>query len=164
MSNYQRVGQGNIKFVKYAESKPGQVLAEGTYLTTKEGTYGPQHHFRTDLGDTVVLNSSGILNKRLADHVSRGDQVRITYNGKTTLAAGKFKGKEAHDFIVEVDSTRSSRLPAEEEDEYTAPAPAASLASVEDEEDAAPTPHAVPTSSATKPSAQDILAKYRKKA
>jgi hypothetical protein len=168
MSNYKKVGQGSISYVKYAESKPGQVLVEGTYITTRDGTYGPQHHFRTDKGDTIVLNSSGKLNKMLTDFVAKGDQVRVTYSGMTAIAAGKFKGKTAHDFVVEVDSSRHSEVSEEAEEESYEPTTSMSSISLDDEEDevetSAPTQSLRAVEETKKVSAQDILAKYRKKA
>ncbi len=80
--------------------------AEGTYLGSRQGTYGIQHQIRDDAGDVTVLNSSGHLNFLLENHVSKGDFIQVTYKGTEELKKGKFKGKEMHQFEVAVDDER----------------------------------------------------------
>jgi hypothetical protein len=90
--------------VKYSECKPNQVLVEGgVYAGSEEGTYGIQHNFTMPDGTTTVLNSAGQLNHLVDKYCNAGDLVRITYVNKVTLTKGAMKGKEAHNFELEVD-------------------------------------------------------------
>src|SRR6185436_18328781 len=99
---FQKVGNGKFKFLKYAECKEGEILAEGTYLGTRQGQYGIQHQVRDEKGDITVLNSAGHLNHLLENHASNGDYIQVTYVGVETLEKGKYKGKEVHKFDVGV--------------------------------------------------------------
>lgn len=166
---FKKVGEGNYKYVKYTEAEPGQVLAEGVYAGSKQGTYGIQHHFRK--GDEItVLNSSGHLNYMLENYVTKGDTVRVKYKGTEQVTKGKFKGKDMHQFEVLVDDSVPNTIPEslrtgtlasvpdtddddddldDESDEDTDDTDA-------DEAEEAPAPK--------KKTAQDVIAKYRKKA
>lgn len=183
---FQKVGNGKLSFVKYKDCEEGQVLAEGTYLGTKDGTYGIQHQIKDENGDVTVLNSSGHLNFLLENHVTKGDYIRVIYSGKEVLSKGKFKGKESHQFEVLVDSERSTDganvstvdIPkASETDENDLDGeddetPSNNLKKLpvdsEDEEPEEEAPKAAPkvaaAVAATKKSSQDVLEKYRKKA
>jgi hypothetical protein len=190
---FQKVGSGKFKFIKYKDAEEGQILAEGTYLGTRQGQYGIQHQVKEDSGDITVLNSAGHLNFLLENHVSRGDYIQVTYAGVETLEKGKFKGKEVHKFEVGVDperstdggsvapvSTSASAADDDETDEDDAPAPkrapkaAAAVETDEDDEDlgedddeeeeaAAPTP-APAVAAKKRMSSEELLAKYRKPA
>lgn len=100
---FKRVS-GARKYFKYAECAPGQKLIEnGVYLGPEDGKFGIQHLFRGTDGVTTVLNSAGHLNWLLKAHVTAGQRVNVTYVGKDTLPGGKFEGKEAHGFELDVD-------------------------------------------------------------
>ena len=110
---FKKVGLGSFKYVKYSECEAGQVLAEGTYLGSREDQFGkPAHMIKAGDGSIQILNSSGHLNYQLANLVQVGDYIRVTYAG-TTLLEGekykKYKNKESHQFEVEVDSDRHTQ-------------------------------------------------------
>ena len=94
----------NRKYYKYAECTPGQKLVDaGIYTGPSEGKFGVQHSFAQADGTTVVLNSSGHLNWLLENHVVPGKLVNVFYADKVLLTRGTYKGKEAHNFELEVD-------------------------------------------------------------
>lgn len=183
---FKKVGNGNFKYVKYAEAEVGQVLAEGTYLGSRQGTYGIQHQVRDDQGDVTVLNSSGHLNFLLENHVTKGDYIQVSYKGTELLKKGKFKGKEMHQFEVGVDTDREndkSAAPVEganapapantdddddlgedDEDEAEAPAPKKGKTAVEDDEEPAKevVAKAAVAKAQTTMSSSELLNKYRK--
>lgn len=168
---------GNFKYVKYTECEPGQVLAQGNYLGTREGKFGIQHLFREESGMVVVLNKAGQLDKNLEENVQLGDFVQVTFKGKSKITKGDWKGAQANNFIVQVDDERGvdpSNLempeaapraeasdeaeeegPSAEEQEATRKATAAKVA-------AAKTTVA-PAAAATKAkSVKDLVSNYRK--
>ena len=92
------------KYYKYAECAPGQKLVEeGAYTGPTEGKFGVQHNFTQKNGENVTLNSSGHLNWLLENHVKVGAVVNVYYADKIVLQKGTYKGKEAHNFELEVD-------------------------------------------------------------
>lgn len=88
---------GAREYVKYAECKTGDVIAEGWYQGPKDGKFGIVHHYKKKDGKLVCLNSSGHLNW-IMGQVPVGSYVQVIYEGKDVLGSGKFKGKEAHRF------------------------------------------------------------------
>lgn len=124
---FKKVGNGNFKYLKYAECEEGQVLATGTYLGSRQGTYGIQHQIREDGGDVTVLNSSGHLNFLLENHVSKGDYIQVIYRGTETMKKGKFKGKDMHQFEVAVDDERGR-------DDSAAPIASATVSADDDDD------------------------------
>lgn len=105
---FKKVSGGSFKYVKYAECEEGQVLAEGTYLGHRQGTYGIQHQIKEDSGDITVLNSSGHLNWLLENLATPGDCVRVTYDGMVKVPKGPMKGKASHQFVLELDEERKT--------------------------------------------------------
>jgi hypothetical protein len=95
-------------YVKYKECAPGQVLAEGHYVSVKENEYGQTYIIRKPNGEKVGLPSSGKLKYAFNNDLILGDYVRITYNGMERIASTKFKGKlvDTHQFDIEVDEER----------------------------------------------------------
>lgn len=94
-------------YTKYKECNQGDVIVEGVYQRVIEGNYGIQHEFRHPAEEKVrVLNSSGHLNFLLHEYANFGDYCRVTYEGTTTLEKGKMKGKEAHQFSLEIDDEK----------------------------------------------------------
>lgn len=93
------------KYYKYSKMEKGQIICEGLYYKTSGDNYGKQnHHFRNDTdGHIHVLNSSGHLNYQLKQEVDFGDYIRVSYDGTVKLEAGKFKGSDCHQFILERD-------------------------------------------------------------
>lgn len=89
------------QYHKFAEKKQGDVIVEGFFIGTTDGTYGRQHNFKTQEGVHHVLNSSGHLNYCI-EQISVGDYCRVTYNGETTLTKGPMSGKKSHQFLIDV--------------------------------------------------------------
>lgn len=102
---FQEVVTGR-KFCKYSECKEGQVVAEGKFVGTSENQYGESYEIETQDG-VICLPSAGQLRSIFGKRVGEGSYVRVTYGGKQEIASGKFAGKEAHSFKVEVDNDRS---------------------------------------------------------
>lgn len=99
---YKTVSGGERKYFKYSECNKGDVLVDGgTYLGTEQGKFGIVHLFDV-AGETYVLNSAGQLNYHL-DKIATGTKCRIVYDGKTKLTKGTMAGKDANQFIVQVD-------------------------------------------------------------
>jgi len=109
---FQRVSIQRTYF-KYPECKKGDILVNaGIFIKTEDGKFGPQHIFREKVsGKEVCLNSSGHLNYQLEEHVTPGDLCNVIYDGKVLLTKGTFAGKEAHNFIVEVDPAAKTVVP-----------------------------------------------------
>lgn len=61
-----------------------------------------QHIFVTEEGE-ICLNSSGHLNHLLDKYAFEGAKCNVTYAGKVLLTKGNMKGKEAHNFELEID-------------------------------------------------------------
>jgi hypothetical protein len=96
---------GKMKYYKYSECTPGQVLVEnGVYLGSEEGKFGIQHLFREEDGSKVCLNSAGHLNYLIDESAVPGMKCRVTYAEKVLLDSGSFKGKEAHNFDLDIDT------------------------------------------------------------
>lgn len=92
------------KYFKFAECKPGDKLVDaGIYVGPEEGRFGIQHIYKQTNGEIVCLNSSGHLNWLMENHVKPGQLVNVYYADKVMLTKGAFKGKEAHNFEVEID-------------------------------------------------------------
>jgi hypothetical protein len=94
------------KFVKYAESQPGEVLAEGVYKGTipNKRFGGIMHIIEASIDgqqSEIVLNSSGHLNFLLGQ-VPAGTTIRVVYNGTKIGVSKKFAKKECHQFNVMV--------------------------------------------------------------
>lgn len=49
----------------------------------------------------ITLNTSGKLDKAMAK-AEEGDDIQITYKGSKKMEGGKFQGKNAHDFEIEL--------------------------------------------------------------
>jgi hypothetical protein len=95
-----------LKYLKFKECNPGDVIAEGVYERQGESNYGINHHFRTDENYIQVLNSSAYLNSLLNEYAVFGDYCRVTYEGMKVLETGRMKGREAHQFSLEIDDDK----------------------------------------------------------
>lgn len=80
------------------------------YQGPEEGKFGIQHVFRQDNGEIVVLNSAGHLNWLLENHAPTGSLCNVSYAEKILLTKGAFKGKDAHNFELEVDDEDGGRV------------------------------------------------------
>lgn len=167
---FKEVG-GETRYVKYTESEPGQVLAEGTYLGTRLSKFEkPQYQFREETGNLVVLNSSGHLDKKINLLVKVGDMVRVILKDKAKIKEGPYRGKDSYIFSVLIDSEkRTAELEAEASEFFeTVDDTTYHQYAEETEEEVVEPPKArvaavTEISSAKKPSAEEILAKYRPK-
>jgi len=79
-------------------------------LTEKPDKYG-KHGFIVgkENGDQVSLNSTGLLAKKMV-HVSEGDEIQVTYKGKSKITKGKWAGSMAHNIklaVAGVEATES---------------------------------------------------------
>ena len=92
----------NKRYVKLANHKKGDILVEGRYLGITPNKFGGENfEFQPETGSIISINGSGKLSYMMKS-VSEGDIVRLIYLGKSLLTDGPFKGKEAHDFEMEV--------------------------------------------------------------
>jgi hypothetical protein len=96
----QKVGTGNVKFFKYSELNPNEVLFErARYLESFQGKFGVVHKFVDPITNQELnLNSSGQLNYLIKTHLTEGQYCKVVYLGKVVLDKGAMKGKEAHNF------------------------------------------------------------------
>lgn len=113
---------GAVKYYRYAECQPGQLLVEGTFLGEREGKYGKEYEFRDVSGELVVLNKAGHLDwlmKKHAKPLADGVPCQIYYADRNTLTSGKFAGKEAHRFDLYLDEEggKPTKVNAKEDDE-----------------------------------------------
>ncbi len=100
---YEEIG-GKKEYPKFKECKIDEVIAEGTFFAEIAGKYGPQFEFHTEDGRVIVLNGSGQLKHKM-QWIRPGDKVRITYLGEELLTTGPMKGKMAHQFRVQKDTS-----------------------------------------------------------
>jgi hypothetical protein len=114
------------KYIKYSECSAGDELVEGWYLNATEGKYGTQYNFITEQGTHVVLNKAGQLDYLIKTHVSPEDYVKIIFEGTVVLEKGPMKGKEANNFKLLRDPSRSGKRNAPIYEEIAAPAPSTS--------------------------------------
>jgi hypothetical protein len=103
---FQKI-ETNRRYVKYTQCKKGDVLVKnGTYVKSEENKmYGGLNHLFREEEDGVitVLNKSGKLDWLIQTHLQPGSKCRITYQGKSVVSKGKFAGRDANDFSLEVD-------------------------------------------------------------
>lgn len=98
---------GSLKFIRpkqLADDGITGVVAEGIYEGPTPNTFEPSrsdYKIIDDAGNTTILNSNGSLNSQMAK-VEVGSYVRISYNGMQLVTKGKLKGKNVHNFSVEV--------------------------------------------------------------
>lgn len=99
--------EGNLKFVrpsKLTEADVDTIVAAGIYEGTTENNFNKEkmdYKVRAENGDLTILNTCASLAKQLGK-INTGSYVEITYLGKEAMQSGKFKGKQAHKFIVGV--------------------------------------------------------------
>lgn len=115
MSKFKSVG-GPKKYFKYAECKKGELLVEGKFLGRTPNKFGKENFdFKPEEGGpTVCLNHAGQLAYLIENNVREGDLVQVIYDGKGILEKGAFKGKEVHNFQVNIADTGEQLTPAPE--------------------------------------------------
>ena len=92
---------GVPKYWKYSELEVGTKLVDkGEYVGTTQGKFGDQYNFiQIEDHQHVVLNKAGAIAWRIEQgHISEGDVVDITFEGKSEITSGDFVGKEANNF------------------------------------------------------------------
>jgi|DEB0MinimDraft_10_1074344.scaffolds.fasta_scaffold06050_2 hypothetical protein len=105
MPEFKTVG-GPRKYFKYNECEKGQLLVEGKYVGRSPNKFGKENFdFKPDNGPMVSLNHAGHLNYLIETYVREGDLVQVVYDGKSKLDKGTWKGKEVHQFQVNVAQT-----------------------------------------------------------
>jgi hypothetical protein len=107
-TKWQPAASDSIEFIK-----PSDLANAGTKGEILTGTFveGIQNQFNKDKldykfkresdGATVVINSTGSLSYQMRN-VIPGTLCQVLYNGKETITKGPMKGKEAHNFKVNV--------------------------------------------------------------
>jgi len=100
------VGGSTVKYVKYSEAKPGDVIATGTFAGTSfvkaydpKQPDVPQHTIIDESGISLKLNSAGQLNY-LLKNVPEGSLIEVTYLGKEKIKGKNGKLVEANQFEV----------------------------------------------------------------
>ncbi len=96
-----------FRYLKYAECSKGDLLAEGHFVRSEmDKTYFKPKYFITgEDGIITVLNASGQLDK-VMQKLKPGDFVRVIFEGSSVMDHGRFKGKSAYSFKVQVDPER----------------------------------------------------------
>lgn len=103
------IASAGLRFIRPSElaanGVTGEIL-EGVYLSSQPNQMDDaklDYKFETASGETVILNGAGNLGRQM-EAVTVGTLVRINYNGKQLIQSGPRKGKEAHNFLVLVES------------------------------------------------------------
>ena len=95
------------EYHKLADYSAGDILCEGTYVSTHENKFGTLNHvFRNEAENKDHVLSGGHLTWLAKEQLSFGDYTRVTYSGTQILEKGNFKGKESHQFELETDDDR----------------------------------------------------------
>lgn len=108
-------------YYKAAQMTKGQAVTDLTYIETSIDRFDkPAHLFQTKEGLLVTFNSSGMLDKKIAQ-LKAGDIVDIIYTGSTVMKGGKWAGKSAHSFEVLKEMSpepKKSKKPASTEESF----------------------------------------------
>jgi hypothetical protein len=104
---FKKVIAGDTNFIKLAETPAGAVF-EGSLVKVLTGEYGPTYILETEDGQIGIPGKTRL--NILMEKVAPGSLVRITYDGLKKNTSGKFKGKDAHNFSVEVDAAQEADL------------------------------------------------------
>lgn len=97
--------QGALKFVrpsKLTEADVNTIVAAGIYEGGVPNNFDDTKQdfkVRAENGDLTILNNCASIAKQL-EKVETGSYIEVTYLGKKAMTTGKYKGKEAHSFIV----------------------------------------------------------------
>ena len=107
--------QGELRFVnakKLADAGTTGVVAEGTYegRQDEQTKFGPKSNVkvRAANGDLLIVNDTGNLDYRMSQAVAQGlsigDAIQISYLGKTPMKRGPYAGTMSHSFDVAIES------------------------------------------------------------
>lgn len=78
-------------------------VVQGAYVGTEDNKFGGKNYKLRTTSGIEVLNGSGSLTKQIEDaNPKAGDILRVTYEGSTLIKDGKWKGKEAHQYKVQI--------------------------------------------------------------
>jgi hypothetical protein len=94
---------------KLAEEKVNGVIIEGRFLESMPNPFDNEKldfKFVSSDNKTIILNGGGNLNYQM-NGIEPGAMVQVSYNGKKPMNKGKFKGRDAHDFVVLEEETES---------------------------------------------------------
>lgn len=88
----------------YTDKKYGKLnhriqLQVAATLPVQADKKSPVTKTKFKVGDIIVLNSSGSLDKQLVEY-PKNTEMDIVYNGMSTLTSGQFKGEEFHTFEI----------------------------------------------------------------
>lgn len=121
-----------VKFYDFSTLPASTVVVEnGVYIGAKKSIQfdNNTHFFREQAGSKVGL-SGGQLDWLVDEgELVVGQRYRVTFGGKKQLETGKYKGKEANTFIVDLDED-SINAPAPKEAVELAKAPVDEVADV----------------------------------
>jgi hypothetical protein len=96
-TRFKPVGVGDRTYLK-----PGSYeVIEGTWIKEESSEFGPNYHISTTDKGVVILNSTRQM-VYLFSQINIGDYIRLTYKGKKRMEKGPNKGKDAHQFELEV--------------------------------------------------------------
>lgn len=102
--------QGALNFIrpsKLTEADNNKVVAAGIYEGPTPNNFDDtksDYKVRAENGDLTILNSCASLAKQF-ERVTTGSYVEVTYLGKKAIKDGKYKGKEAHSFVLGIDAS-----------------------------------------------------------
>jgi len=94
---------------KLAEENVNGIIIEGRFLESMPNPFDNEKldfKFISDENKTIILNGGGNLGYQMGG-IEPGAMVQVSYNGKKPITKGKFKGREAHDFVVLEEETES---------------------------------------------------------
>tara|TARA_R110000782_G_scaffold269023_2_gene366387 strand:- start:262 stop:669 length:408 start_codon:yes stop_codon:yes gene_type:complete len=128
--NLTRSG-GPVFFHAWGSWEEGQ-YAEGTLVGTSQDKKYKRTNFHLKVedfnvdatnqndeplkvGDVLVLNGCGILDKHLAN-VSKGDFIRVEYEGQAEITGGDWEGELAHSIAVLLEDDVNSESSSEDDD------------------------------------------------
>jgi len=109
------------KYFNLKETEKGTVLVEKGFLVREDigERYGNrQFYFQDEVREQLVCLSGGSLAYIIDTYnLNKTKKVKISYDGTKNLESGKFKGKESHQFKVElVEDTMDPTLEMESND------------------------------------------------
>jgi hypothetical protein len=102
MSRREIGGQG--EFVDFKRLRQGDLVAEGVWVGTRKGKFGPIFEiYNEDTEESVIVPGSGQLKYKMQEFVKLGQFVEIEYDGTEKMREGTYRGSDVHCFRVFVD-------------------------------------------------------------
>ena len=100
------------KYFKLETTEKGTKLVSNGYLEKigiSEKYGNEQFYFREETGGLVCLNGGQIKYAVNTHNLDDTKLLDITYDGTEVMTNGKFKGKNAHQFIIELNGERAGK-------------------------------------------------------